>query len=390
MTDDFRARVAAWFADHTPRGWEAASDAMTEPEWLGFQRDWLRTLNTAGYGAPHVPTEWGGGGFGVAEQAVIYEEAARANAPPLRAFTISLHHVPATLLRAGTAEQQQRHVRDAIGGTVWCQGFSEPEAGSDLAALRTRARPVPGGYRVSGQKIWSSNAHLARWCLLLARTDPDAPRHRGISYLILDLTESGVDTRPIRTATGHTEFCEIFLDDVWVPQESLIGAENDGWNIAQRTLATERGPIAVETIERMSAGIRAFTGQVRRPTGDEPLDHAGTVAAGLTAQSLAVRSVALDAVEAIERGGDMAALASLIKVASSDLLRRSTDVRSLIAGSDSLVDPGHRHPRGWSSDHAMADWVNSWAWSIAGGTNEIQHNIIAERILGLPKEPRRP
>lgn len=390
---DFRSSVAAWFAEHVPDDWQARTDAMDVKAWAEFQRDWLRTLNSVGFGAPHVPAEWGGGGFDVARQAIIYEEGTRANSPALKAYTISLHHVPSTLLKAGTAEQQQRFVRDAIDGTIWCQGFSEPEAGSDLASLRTLAVPVEGGYRVSGQKIWSSNAQLARWCLLLARTDPAAPRHRGISYLIMDMQDPGVEVRPIRTATGHSEFCEIFLDRVWIPRESLIGAENDGWNVAQRTLATERGPIAVETIERMLVGVHylldRFVDRDRLVDSGE-LDHRAMTVAELLAQGLAVRSVAQDAVELIERGGGAAALASLIKVSSSDLLRRSTDTGSVYSSDESFVMPGHTHPRGWFTGHEMSDFVNSWAWSIAGGTNEIQQNIIAERILGLPKEPRLP
>ena len=392
-TADFRSSVAAWFAEHVPDDWESRTDAMDVKEWAEFQRGWLRTLNTVGFGAPHVPTDWGGGGFDVARQAIIYEEGTRANSPALKAYTISLHHVPSTLLKAGTAEQRERYVRDAIDGTIWCQGFSEPEAGSDLASLRTLAVPVEGGYRVSGQKIWSSNAQLARWCLLLARTDPAAPRHQGISYLIMDMQDPGVEVRPIRTATGHTEFCEIFLDNVWIPRESLIGAENDGWNIAQRTLATERGPIAVETIERMMVGVQYvldhFVDRDRLADSDE-LDHRAMAVAELLAQGLAVRSVAQDAVDLIERGGNAAALASLIKVSSSDLLRRSTDLGSVYSADEAFVMPGHTHPRGWFTGHEMSDFVNSWAWSIAGGTNEIQQNIIAERILGLPKEPRLP
>jgi alkylation response protein AidB-like acyl-CoA dehydrogenase len=144
-TADFRSSVASWFAEHVPEDWQARTDAMDVKEGSEFQRGWLRTLNTVGFGAPHVPTDWGGGGFDVARQALIYEEGTRANSPALRAYTISLHHVPSTLLKAGRAEQRRRYVRDAIDGTIRCHGFSEPEAGSDLASLRTRAVSVDGG-----------------------------------------------------------------------------------------------------------------------------------------------------------------------------------------------------------------------------------------------------
>jgi alkylation response protein AidB-like acyl-CoA dehydrogenase len=386
----FRTQTARWFAENTPRDWQLRTNAMTAAEWLEFQRSWLTTLNTVGFGAPQVPREWGGGGYSVAEQAVIYETGCQFDAPQLRAYTISLQHVPATLLRAGTRQQQERFVRDAIAGTVWCQGFSEPEAGSDLAALRTRAVKVPGGYRVSGHKIWSSNAHLARWCLLLARTDPAAPRRQGISYLILDMEADGVEVRPIRTATGHSEFCEIFLEDVWLPDDCLIGGEGAGWEVAQRTLAAERGPIAIETNERIAAGISDLGRRVLSSgwSAADRLSYQAMELAELIAQSRAVRSLAQDAVDAIERGGNGAALSSLIKVSSSDLLRRSTSSGTVFSGAESLVDPETSYPRGWYTGHSMSDFVNSWAWSIAGGTNEIQQSIIAERILGLPREPK--
>ena len=188
---DFRATVRAWAEEHIPVGWESRFGATVDEEFRTFQRDWLRTLHDGGYAAPHWVKEWGGGGYSLAEQIVIFEEFSRLNAPPLRNYFVALNHTYATLMHAGTDEQRQRHLPAILDGEVWCQGFSEPGAGSDLAGLRTRAVRNGDVYVVNGQKVWSSRASFADRCLLLARTDPDAPKRRGISYFLLDMNSPG-------------------------------------------------------------------------------------------------------------------------------------------------------------------------------------------------------
>jgi alkylation response protein AidB-like acyl-CoA dehydrogenase len=388
----FRTEVRAWFAEHTPAGWGQHLDRCSREESLAFHRGWLATLNQRGFGAPHVAPEWGGGGYGLAEQATIYEEWARARAPQLNVFVVSLHHVPATLLDAGTAEQREM-VRDALRGTVWCQGFSEPDAGSDLASLRTRAIRDGGDWVVSGQKVWSSHADVADWCLLLARSVPDVPKHQGISYFVLDMHAPGVSVRPIRQSTGHSEFCAIHLDDVRIPGDRIIGQPGQGWAIAQRTLSTERGPIAMGTIAEVRVGVQELAALVdaRWPlpaAGTGPLDEAHGEVARLVARAHALRALGIDVVDAVVSGRERQNLASVVKVASSELLRRLTDAGTLLAGDASLLEPGHHAYRGYVSGHWTSDWVNSWGWSIASGTNEIQRTIIAERVLGLPRERR--
>ncbi len=390
-TEGYRDHVRTWFARHTPSdAWERL-DRATPKEEAAFLVEWLQTLASAGFAAPHVSVEWGGGGLSLAQQAVLYQEWARARAPSLEPFAVSLHHVPATLLDAGTDEQKAEFVRDAVSGTFWCQGFSEPDAGSDLASLRTRAVRDGDDYVVTGQKIWSSFAHHARWCLLLARTDPDAAKHKGISYFICDMTSPGVEVRPIRQNTGHAEFNEIFFDDVRIPARRLIGAENDGWTVAQRTLAAERGPFATAIIGEISIGLsllrRSIEARLRQDQDSFLLDGARAEIVRLLARSEALNSLGLDTLEALETGVDRGDLASVIKVASSDLLRAVTECGSRLAGERDLLEPPAAY-RGYFSEHWLLDFVNSWRWSIASGTNEIQRNIIAERVLGLPREPR--
>ena len=260
---EFRATVRAWAEEHIPVGWETRFGVAVDDEFRTFQRDWLRTLRDGGYAAPHWVKEWGGGGYSLAEQIVIFEEFSRLNAPPLRNYFVALNHAYATLMHAGTDEQRRRHLPAILDGEVWCQGFSEPGAGSDLASLRTRAVRNGDVYVVNGQKVWSSRAAFADRCLLLARTDPNAPKRRGISYFLLDMKSPGVQARTIRQATGAAEFCEVFLTDVEIPVTDLVGAENDGWKIAQSTLSAERGLAQLELSERMVAAMSMVEALVR-------------------------------------------------------------------------------------------------------------------------------
>lgn len=383
--DDFAEDVAAWFAAHTPRDWRRATDAMSAQEYAEFQRDWLRMLNTRGFGAPGVPEEWGGGGYSFREQVAIFDAWARSGAPPVDLFEVSLNHVPSTFLAAGTEEQKHRYVRAAIEGTVWCQGFSEPSAGSDLKALRTKAVRVEGGWRVTGQKTWSSHAAHAGHCLLLARTDQEAPARKGISYFVMDMDAPGVDVRPIAQIHGPEEFCELFLDDVFVPEQNLVGPENDGWQVAQSTLGAERGPIALPIIEQIGVAARKLMAEHVDAQGQQ----LGAVEERLTrliARQTATRSLALDTIDLVERGRGSASIASLIKLSFSELLQETTDFASLLEPERTLLDTGSAHFLGYVSGRWMTDWLGSWAATIAGGANEVQRTIVAERLLDMPRE----
>lgn len=246
--EPFRAEVRDWLARNLPADWRARMTGAAEGDHVAFQKFWFRKLMEPGYAAPHWPREWGGSGLSFAEQIVLYEEIARAGAPRLILYFIALHHVPGTLLHWGTEEQRRRHLPAILAGDeIWCQGFSEPGAGSDLASLRTRACRLGDHFVVNGQKTWSSNAHLARYCLLLARTDPAASKTKGISYFILDLRTPGVSLRPIRQMTGASHFNEIFLDDVVIPAEE---SDRSGtWRLGRRAIDAfvGAGPVGAGT-----------------------------------------------------------------------------------------------------------------------------------------------
>ena len=380
--DRFREHVRAWCAEHIPPGWRDAQTGVSDEEFVRFQKQWFAELHAAGFAVPHWPREWGGG-LSVAEQIVLYQELAAHDAPRLVLAFVGIHHAASTLLAAGTDEQRRRHLPAILDGEIWVQGFSEPEAGSDLASLRTTARRVGDGYVVSGQKLWASGAKHADWCLLLARTDPEAPKRKGISYFLLDMTSPGVEVRPIRNAIGDSHFCEIFLNDVTIPAANLVGAENAGWQVAQATLGAERGMTMLELAERL--GNAGFRWLVEACPTDDPV--VADRLAQFEIEITGLRSLCRQLVEDTEAGRAGPADASVVKLYYSELLQRMTDFGAEVVGL-----PAHTHlvksaSSGWESGSWMLDFIGSWEWTIPGGTSEIQRTIIAERGLGLPREP---
>jgi alkylation response protein AidB-like acyl-CoA dehydrogenase len=296
---------------------------------------------------------------------------------------VGIHHAAATLLAAGTDEHRRRHLPAILDGEIWVQGFSEPEAGSDLASLRTSARRVGDAYVVNGQKLWASGGKHASWCLLLARTDPDAPKRKGISYFLLDMSTPGIEVRPIRNAIGDSHFCEIFLNDVNIPAANLIGAENAGWQVAQATLAAERGLTMLELAERLgNAGFRWLVeaAPVEDPIVADRLAQFETEITGL-------RRLCRKVVEDNEDGTADPADASIVKLYYSELLQRLTDFGAEIGGLAAHTRLAKPMSSGWESGSWMLDFIGSWEWTIPGGSSEIQRTIIAERGLGLPREP---
>ena len=388
---DFRATVRAWAEEHIPTGWESRFGGAVDEGFRAFQREWLQTLRDGGYAAPHWAKEWGGGGYSLAEQIVIFEEFSRLNAPPLRNYFVALNHAYATLMHAGNDEQRQRHLPAILDGEVWCQGFSEPGAGSDLAALRTRAVRKGDVYVVNGQKVWSSRAAFADRCLLLARTDPDAPKRHGISYFLLDMTSPGVEARTIRQATGAAEFCELFLTDVEIPVIDLVGEENDGWRIAQSTLSAERGLAQLELAERMAAALSMVEELVRETTIDGRSaiedDAVREQLVTLETEVILFRRLCKRMVSDLVRRGGTGPESSIVKVFYSELLQRLMAFGVSLAGLDTHRLTVKPVSAGYESGRWMLDYIDSFAWVIAGGTNEIQRTLIGERVLGLPREP---
>ena len=254
---EFRATVRAWCEEHIPPDWRAAQTGVSDEEFVRFQKAWFAELHSRGLRRAALAARVGRRHDASTEQIVLYQELAAHDAPRLVLAFVGIHHAASTLLAAGTDEQRRRHLPAILDGEIWVQGFSEPEAGSDLASLRTTARRDGDGYVVNGQKLWASGGMHADWCLLLARTDPDAPKRKGISYFLLDMTTPGIEVRPIRNAIGDSHFCEIFLNDVRIPAANLVGAENSGWQVAQATLGAERGMTMLELAERLgNAGFR--------------------------------------------------------------------------------------------------------------------------------------
>lgn len=385
-TDAFRAAIREWLAERLPEDWIGRLQGASRDTYVQFQKWWFAELSSVGLATPHWPAAAAGEALPLSGQIVFYEELARAGAPSPVLYAFSIYHVPATLLFAGTQQQRDIYlpgVRER--GDVWCQGFSEPNAGSDLASLRTRAEKVASGYRINGQKIWSSNGAEADFCLLLARTDPEARKHRGISYFILDMRAPGVEVRPIAQANGDREFNEVFLDDVFIPDDNLIGQEGEGWKIAQATLAAERGLIIFELAERMRLVMdaRLEEGRGERPgwwRDDSLRREFMTHYAELRGVQRMIRL-------GMEHEEANPFMASMVKVTYGEVLQRYTDWVVRIEGLPAHLAKPLVLGTGRHGELAMPDYISSYIWTISGGTNEILRNIVAERVLGLPREP---
>ena len=338
---------------------------------------WHRTLHAAGWVAVHWPVAHGGRSASPAEVAIYNEELARAGAPPLLA-RVGLSLVGPTLFMHGTAEQQRRWVpRIVAGDDVWCQLFSEPDAGSDLASLTTRAERRGDAYVVHGQKVWSSYAQFANWAIALVRTDGDTPGPRGISMLAIPMTAGGVEVRPLRQITGASEFNEVFLDGVEVPVENRIGPENDGWKVTYTTLANERGASFIwkEQVLHEQAMARLIETCARDGRSRDPVLRQRLVESWIDVELFHLHNART--LERLARGDDLGAESSLVKLFWANTSQRLYNTAIDALGCHALDD-----------DRWAVGFLASRATSIMGGTSEIQRNIIGERLLGLPREPR--
>lgn len=383
--ESFRSEVRDWLATNVPADWRTRQAGDNIEGFIASQREWLKRLASAGYATPHWPAGWPGGGRSLAEQVALFEEIARAGAPRMSLFFVSLYHAAMTLVECGTKAQQDKYLPGIQNGDIWAQGFSEPGAGSDLASLKTRAELKGDHYVVNGQKIWSTLGQFADYCMLLVRTDPTARKQAGITFLLMDMKAKGVTVRPIRQATGDEEFAEIFLDDVKIPIENRVGAENDGWGVAQVTLSSERGLTLVELTERMYRSLwlvveaadgreGGIDGETRRRIVD------------LATRIEAVRAMIAEFMTRRMAGNELFGDASIIKLAYARTAREFTALGLRLRGIDGTRFTPYVLGAGYETGNWTFDFLNSYQYNIAGGSNEIQRNILAERVLMLPRE----
>ena len=371
----FRDELRMWLEEHHP-GREPVGDEAS----FAFRRRWQRELHDAGWAGVAWPKEYGGRGATLVEQAIFNEETVRARTPQA-VNVLGLAMGGPTVIAHGTEEQKRRYLPPILSAEeIWCQGFSEPESGSDLASVKTRAIRDGGEWVVAGQKVWTTFAHHAKWCMLVARTDPEAPKHKGLTYFLMDMEQDAVQVRPLRQITGESEFNELFIEDARIPNENIVGGEGNGWAVAITTLMHERGTLAFglqvavqialgELIER-ARHTRAEDG---RMATDDPVVR--QCLAQLLIESEAMRLNAYRGLSATIRTGVPGPEGSLGKWHWSEVNQALTELAMEIAGPHAML----------AEDEWTYRFLRARANSIEGGTTEILKNIVAERVLGLPR-----
>lgn len=387
----FRTGLRTWLADTLP----ALPSKPSPNDWPGrraYDTHWQRLLFDAGYAGVDWPVEGGGRGSSPVEQLIFKEELERAHAPYVGVNFVGLLHAGPTVIAEGTPEQRQRYLPPILrGDEVWCQGFSEPDAGSDLASLRTRAVRDGDEYVVTGSKIWTSHAEVADYCELLVRTGAEDSRHRGITWLILPMDSAGVEIRPLTTIAGSAEFAELFLDGVRIPVSNRVGDENDGWRVTMVTLSFERGTAFVgdllEAIELLSESVALAhrTGAWSDPGVRRQAGH-------LKAELDALWALTKRNVSQAARTGVPGIGGTVFKLAYTETRQKLGEFSLSLLGRAGLAAHDSEGLDGLGSLPAEAmveDWLRGISLTIAAGTSQIQRNIVGERILGLPKEPTR-
>jgi alkylation response protein AidB-like acyl-CoA dehydrogenase len=378
----FRADLRTWLKANPPGPEPAALD-----DWVAYGKAWQRGLYEAGWCGAHWPAAYGGRGAGLIEQIIFQEEMARAGAPQLINLAGLTMGGP-VLIAHGTETQKRRHLQRILSADeIWCQGFSEPNAGSDLAALKTRAVLDGDSFVVNGQKVWTSFARFSDWCMLLARTDPDAPKHKGITFLLVDMRSPGVTVRPLRQISGDEDFNEVFFEDVRVPRANIVGEINAGWEIAITTLMHERQTLTFSRQLQSRVALQELLALARRhpapaaPATRHPVLRQKLAAAYIDSETM--KYTALRNLTKALRGGVPGPEGSIEKLFWSEMYQRMLETAVEVCGprGQLLADSPHALDGGrWP--HLM---LYSRGRTIAAGSSEIQRNIIAERVLGLPR-----
>lgn len=384
----FRAEAAEWLETHLPEGWGMPGHPKPETpaEEVAFLRGWQRTLYDGGWAGLDWPTEYGGRGIGIMENMIYHEEYARLRCPNQISMSVGTSLVGPTLIARGTEEQKARYLAPILKGEeVWCQGFSEPNAGSDLASLRTRGEVVGDEIVVNGQKTWTSFAQHSDWCILVVRTNSEAARHKGLTFLLVDMKSPGISIRPMIEMTGHAWFNEVFFDDVRVPLGNVVGEIDRGWDIVITTLSVERGSSAQHG--RLGSDVDRLIALARKtPRGagmasDDPLVRQKLMQ--FAAEVMILRMTAYRNATVVEDTGLPGPEGSTMKIAWSDLDKRVKDAAVDLLGPSGMVQEGD--PLAVEEGYWAYELLWSRAATIYAGTSEVQRNIIANRVLGLPR-----
>jgi alkylation response protein AidB-like acyl-CoA dehydrogenase len=368
----FRSELRAWIDANLPedkRGWRGGAQRFDD----AFGREWSRKLYDAGYAGLTWPKEYGGAEAPYSFQAIFYEEMAAAQAPP-HVGVIGLGMAGPTIIAHGSDEQKKAHLANILSAEeIWCQGFSEPDAGSDLAAARTRAERRGDVYVVNGQKVWSSFAHIADFCILVTLSDPEAPRYKGLTYLIVDMRAPGVEVRPLRQITGEAEFNEIFFTDVEVPVSNRLGEEGEGWQVAMTTLLHERATLGFALTAALDVGVGRLLQTAREHVNGDARQRERIAGEWIELQAL--RYTNYRALGTYQRTGMPGPEGSAIKLRWSEQNQRMTKLGRELLGAEGILDDGWWHYQ----------QLRSRGNTIEAGTSEVLRNIIAERVLGLPR-----
>ena len=398
--EEFRQEIRTWLETNLPKGWGQPGFEMSAEERKAFNETWPSKLFEGGWICATWPTEYGGKGLTTMQGVVLSEEFARMKAP-LRADFFGDTLVGPTLLQWGTEEQKKEFLPNILNGkTRWCQGFSEPNSGSDLASLKTTAVLDGDEWVINGQKVWTTGGHHADYCFLLTRTDPDATKHKGISYLLVPMRQEGVEVRGIVQPDGTAEFCEVFFTDARCPKDNVVGGVNNGWKVANSTLAFERGMSATTGYRRFEEEYRLMK---QTATENGSIEHEG-VRQRLMRFYTKIQILRINGLRSLtatlngSKDLGVMALGATNKMFWSEMHKEAMELALDIFGAESmLVDAGasaswpgvarERRRSGYPVSPMMSAFFFSRSETIWGGTSQIQRNIVSERVLGLPKEP---
>jgi alkylation response protein AidB-like acyl-CoA dehydrogenase len=366
----FRDELRGWLAENHPGEAPAEGDQAQ----FEFEREWQRRLHSDGWAGVSWPKEYGGRGATLIEQSIFGTELARAKAPR-PANVLGLVMGGPVVIAHGTEQQKERFLEPILSAEeIWCQGFSEPESGSDLASLKTKAVKDDGGWRITGQKVWTTFAHEAKWCMLVARSDSDVPKHKGLTYFLMDMEQDEVEVRPLRQITGEAEFNELFMEDAYVPDDNVVGGEGNGWMVAITTLMNERAGLGASAALGLAQTLDELIelAKERDLAGDPQVrDRIARLRIGIEG----LRLGAMRALTSTMKVGTPGPEGSIAKLQWSATNQAMTELALEVGGEDALL-------RG--SPWAYR-FLRSRANSIEGGTSDVLRNIVAERVLGLPK-----